>query len=949
MALEGVLSSVGGEILNLLGSQALQRLGMLREFDDDLDKLKTNVSAIKAVLCDAQERELKGEHSLTDWLEKLGQAFYDAEDVLDEVATESRRREVMTRGKNAKQVRIFFSNSNQLAFNYRMTRQLKKINERLDVISQEKDKFRLNINVEPMMSSALSHPFGKRRETESSLEEVKVIGRDDDMSYIKNLLLAEDDMNVKANVSFIAIVGMGGIGKTTLARALYDDKEVKDCFNPRIWIWVSNQFDRSTILKKIIESATEKKAEVEGLEALKKKLQKVIEGNKYLLVMDDVWSENKNEWENLKSLLMVGARGSKILITKRDSHKVVPDIEIVSLKDLPEDHSWRLFKQVAFKESELESIDPNLVRLGKEISKKCGGIPLVISHIGSLLYGTTSTEAWMLIKDNELLNVTQEQNNNGRNVISTLKLSYNYLPPNLKQCFAYTSLFPKGYKINSNELIRQWMAQGFIKSSNRGKSMEDIGKDYINELRRRFFYESSIHDENGTSDDIVSMHDVMRDLAREVAGKKLLYVYGDGSDEYVVGKHTRHISFNYEVCVDEENVLSKLREAKGLRTFLLLFYPYGPVPLAEKSFLDKLFFMFPRLRVLQIRNVSKSIKRLKHLRYLNFTVSSGVESVPNSITELQNLQTLNLAGCYRLKKLPRDLSNLVNLRHLLFNPFKLIHTPEEIENLSYLQTLSSFVLDCKNLNKLREFNKLNYYMEDGLRIIGLEMLRSTPFEVNSVNLKDRRDYRRLKLEWKLGNDECEAVESDETILEGLEPHPNVEVLSIKGYCGVELPNWVSTSLSLTMIDIKNCPRLQHVHQFGYLRALKILSLINLGSLISLSEWIGSTTSLRALKIVKCPELKSLPMEMRQLEFLESLRIWDCPQLKERCKKGGEDWPNISHVTMVSYEENWPHTSYITFSSYKEPPYFSDDDEDDENEEKRKMKACITNIGSFFCG
>ncbi|KAA0058592.1 disease resistance protein RGA2-like isoform X1 [Cucumis melo var. makuwa] len=117
MALEGILSAVGVEILKKLGSQASECLGMLRRLDDDLNKLRSNVSSIQAVLRDAEQRQIKGnDHSLNDWLEKLGDFYYDVEDVLDEISTEALRPEVMMRGNNAEQVRIFFSNSNQLAF-----------------------------------------------------------------------------------------------------------------------------------------------------------------------------------------------------------------------------------------------------------------------------------------------------------------------------------------------------------------------------------------------------------------------------------------------------------------------------------------------------------------------------------------------------------------------------------------------------------------------------------------------------------------------------------------------------------------------------------------------------------------------------------------------------------------------------------------------------------------
>ncbi|KAL0561838.1 hypothetical protein IC582_002283 [Cucumis melo] len=880
MALEGILSGVGVEILKKLSSQASAYLGRRCGVKDDLDKLRSNVKSIQAVLRVAEQ--LQGnDHSLTDWLEKLGDVFYDVEDVLDEISTEALRREVMTRGKNAKQVRIFFSNSNQLAFSYRMACQVKKINERLDVISQEKEKFHFNNPVG--IQNVLSYPKGMQRNSQSSLRvDQKIFGRVDDMNNLKKKLLAEDD-KVKANVSFIAIVGMGGIGKTTLAKSLYNDKQVSDCFETRIWIWVSHQFDTKTILGKIIESATVKKPKVDELEPLNTKLQEVIGGKKYLLVMDDVWNENENEWENLKSSLMHGARGSKVLITKRDS-KAISRIETIPLKDLTEDSSWLLFKEMAFEESDLESTNQNLIKLGKEISKKCGGIPLVIRHIGRLLNGKTSVEYWEFIKENDLLNVTREENNNDGHVISTLKLSYNHLSPNLKQCFAYSSLFPKEYRITPTELIGQWIAQGFIESSNEGKSVEDIGKEYLNELCWRFFFEitSTSREFSFEDNELCCMHDVMRDLAREVAGKKL-YVRGDPNNEYVVSEQTRHISFEY-VIVSWKDVLSKLHQAKGLRTFLSL--AESPI---TNGVLDRLVSNFPRLRVLQIFDVSKSIKKLRHLRYLKFTRMDAGKSLPNCITELQ---TLDLTDCFSPVYLPRDIKNLVNLRYLL-SYSKYIDAVEIMEKLTSLQTIRYVLLDCKKFDKVKKFSKMNCSIESSLQIIGLEQLRFFTSRVKLVNLKNKR-VPHVKLEFK--NDNTYDGDDDETILEGFEPHRDVKCLDIEGYCGVGLPNWVSTLHLLTEVFIKNCDRLQHLNQLSHLQALKMLHLWGLKCvMMSISEWIVTLTSLEVMDIRNCWKLKSLPKEMQQLKCLRKLRIYGCPELKERCKEGGQDWPNISHI------------------------------------------------------
>ncbi|XP_022153775.1 putative disease resistance protein RGA4 [Momordica charantia] len=462
---EGVLVHVAGNILMKLGSITSQMVGMVPGLEDDLTKLTATVSAIKNVLVDAEECQTKT-HALQNWLQKLEEVFYDVEDMLDEFSYEALRRELTTtREKNTKKVRIFFSGSNLISFNYRMTCKMKNIWERLDAVDAEKEQFHLRENY-----GSFDQITMERNETCSFSNEEEVIGRDDDKKKVKHLLL-DMDMNVMHNVLFVMIVGMDGIGKTTLAKSLYNDDDVSKCFDSRIWIWVSGQFEVKVIVKKMIESATGSSINpnVKGMEALLIELQKVIRGKKYMLVMDDVWNESGEKWNELKHLLMGGARGSKILITKRDN-KVATEIEsmtsLLTLEGLRESKSWSLFRSVAFKEGN-EPANPNLIKLGKEILVGCGGVPLVIRQIGRLLSSTTSEKEWMSFKENELLEALQQNGiDNNYPMTSILKLSYNHLPSNLKPCFAYLSLFPKGTSLKINDLIRQWIAQGFIESSN---------------------------------------------------------------------------------------------------------------------------------------------------------------------------------------------------------------------------------------------------------------------------------------------------------------------------------------------------------------------------------------------------------------------------------------------------------------------------------------------------
>jgi hypothetical protein len=342
-------------------------------------------------------------------------------------------------------------------------------------------KFHLNeSSIEPQV-------MNRDRETYSFVHEENVIGRDDDKKEITKLLL---DDNVVENISIIPIVGFGGWGKTTLAQLVYNDENVSTNFELKLWICVSDIFDLTRIVKEILKQLKKKEREgslenleqlktkmhegsleilekltelEESLEMLQNELREKLNGKKYLLVLDDFWNEDNNKWLRLRDLLTVGARGSRIIVTTRS--KTVARITGATswhIKGLSEEKAWSLFVKMAFEQGQLPE-NQAFIRLGKEIMEKCGGVPLTIRTIASLLYSKTLEIEWRSFKEFELSKIAQEEEND---ISSTLKLSYNHLPSHLKQCFAYSRLFPKDYKIQVRIVIRLWAAQGFIKLSN---------------------------------------------------------------------------------------------------------------------------------------------------------------------------------------------------------------------------------------------------------------------------------------------------------------------------------------------------------------------------------------------------------------------------------------------------------------------------------------------------
>ncbi|KAK4593585.1 hypothetical protein RGQ29_017628 [Quercus rubra] len=642
---EGALVGVVKGITEKAGNLVAQEIGLLWGVKDEIKKLGDTVLTISAVIQDAEKKQ-QHNNQVRVWLERLNDALYEADDLLDDFSTEALRWEVMTRNKKAKEVRIFFSKSNQLAFGLKMGHKVKAMNERLDAIKNAKG-FHLD-----------------ERPVETQVGEV--IGRDNDKEEIIKILL---DPNVEESLLILPIVGLGGLGKTTLAQLIFNDNEIQNSFEQKLWVCVSDDFEVKVIVKKILECAQSMKPGDLEMNTLINDLKKEIDGKRYILVLDDVWNEDPKKWLNLKDLLMGGARGSRILVTTRNNRvaKITKTIQPYLLEGLDKEKSWVLFKQMAFENGQ-EPEKSFFKVVGKEILERCKGVPLAIRTIGSLLYFKNTEKEWLSFKDSELSKVPQEEND----ILPTLKLSYDHLPSYLKQCFAYCCLFPKDYKIHKPTLIQMWMAQGFIRPLNQNQCLEDVGHEYIMDLLwRSFFQEVEMDKDNNIL--YFKMHDLMHDLAKLVAGSYSTTFY---SKEEIIDEKTLHVS---------------MFKARRIRTFI--FQGQLPGPSQHEPITSFKFIRLLDLVNMCIRTIPSSIGKLKYLRYLDLS-HNDFRMLPNSITRLHNLQTLKLSYLRYMTKLPRDFTKLVNLRFLEITT--LTRIPRGLEQMTSLQPLSVYEIIMKS-------------------------------------------------------------------------------------------------------------------------------------------------------------------------------------------------------------------------------------------------------------
>jgi Leucine-rich repeat (LRR) protein len=904
------------KIIETLVSLAANEIGLLWGVKDELQRLTDTVSTIKAVLLDAEEKQVAGNHQVTDWLKKLEDAMYDADDLLDAVSTEALRREILTRDNKAKQVRIFFSKSNQLLYRLKMAPKIKAMRERLHAIDADRQRFHLKV------LPVETRVWGNKGNTHSFVRAEAVIGRDDDKKAVIDRLL---DSNVEDNVSILPIVAMGGLGKTTLAQLIFNDDQIKNHFELQMWVCVSDPFHVQNIVENVLEAATKKKPEpAQLMNSLVGKLKEEIDGKKYLLVLDDVWNEDHGKWSELKEVLMGGASGSRILVTTRIEivAKISGTVQSYPLRGLEEDYSWSLFKKLAFEKGKEPEETSSIAAVGKEILKKCFGVPLAIRTIGSLLRFKNSEAEWSSFKDNELSKIPQ----NATDIIPTLKLSYDHLPSHLKQCFAYCSLFPKDHWFDKLGLIRLWMAQGFVKScDDQNLCLEDVGNEYFMDLLWRSFFQEARTNEFGDIDRC-KMHDLMHDFAISVAG--LLITTIDDKNRNLHEK-TRHVSIVDYYDIDASSITTSLCKASSIRTFLcnptsfftsffthlstfvnfldceaifssskflrvldlhdrnheLLPSSIGKLKhlryldLSRNENLKKLPNCITRLQNLQtlklnscknLEELPSFIGELKHLRYLDLTWNENLKKLPNSMSRLQNLQTLKLLNCSNLEELPRDMKKLVNLRHLKIEGcHRLTYMPRGLGLLTNLQTLSKFVVHkdplsqhSSGLKELEGLNNLRGYLD----IENLRHGKDGASECKEAILKEKQHLRYLRLKWSTegGVNASDVNVDDEMLLEVLQPHPNLKELWLDGNWGSRLPSWLLSLTNLVTLQLFGCEKFQYLPSLSQLPSLKHLVLHQMNAM----EYISDSGDSNEFSSSFFPSL-----EIINLYFCNNLKGW----------------------------------------------------------------------------
>ncbi|MED6188709.1 hypothetical protein PIB30_088505 [Stylosanthes scabra] len=849
----------GGAYLSSFVDAISEKLSSLLEHDFDLEldnsapellqRLYDCLCDVAPVLDDAELKQLSDKR-VKKWLVDLHDALYMVDDLLDELSTKAATAPPRDPGNSSPWSRFVDSCIEDSGVNV-----IQKIVGTLDSVVRRKGVLRLK-------ESAKLDTSWKIPST-SLVVNSDIFGRDEDKENIIKVLL-DDTCDAESHVTVIPIVGMGGIGKTTLAQLVYNDPKVVEKFDPRVWVCVAENSEPLNLTRTIIGAIDSSPCNMDSFDSLQTNLKKKLIEKTFLVVLDDVWDDRRDMWEDFLKPFRYGNNGSKILLTTRSEN--VASVFVASnlhyhLKLLSNEDCWSVF----LKHSSISTKQyATLELIGKEIVKKCDRLPLAVKTLGGLLRNKCNKGDWKAILESKIWELSEDDSK----IVPALRVSYHYLPSHLKRCFVFCSLFPEDYEFDKEEIVLLWMAEGFLRPKE-SNTIENIGCEYFDELVARSFFQPSSNNEK-----LFVMHDLLHDLATFFAGK-FYFKLKEFDNRHMIENKTRHLSY----ATKYEDSIKLFREtyngAVHMRTFLDLSLLLNDQSIDVESEIG--FLRHSQcLRVLSFKfffskSLPDSICELIHLRYLNLS-HTYIVTLSESIYKLYNLQILKLRNCAKLKILPSSMHDLVNLLHLdIRGASGLKEMPKKMSKLKHLNFLSDYIIGKHEENGIRELGALDN-LHGAFCISNLENIKNSD-EALEAKMGNKKHMDTLKLEW-LPFGDIDDVQIERDILDKLQPHENLKELSIEGYRGETFPDWLGLSdySNMTKMTLSCCMNGCELPLLGNLPYLQHLEFSELNGLekIDFEVYSKNNASFQQETPFKC-------LETLKIENMPCWREWHFPE------------------------------------------------------------------------
>ncbi|XP_049391066.1 disease resistance protein RPP13-like [Solanum stenotomum] len=829
-----------------LGDFLIQQVSLRTNLRDEVRWLRNELLFIQSFLRDAEQKQC-GDQRVQQWVFEINSVANDAVAILETYSFEA--------GKGASRLKACACICRKEKKFYNVAEEIQSLKQRIIDISRRRETYGIT-NINNNAGEGPSNQVRTLRRTTSYVDEDHIfVGFQDVVqTLLAQLLKAEPPRSV------VSIYGMGGLGKTTLARNLYRSPNIISSFPTRTWICVSQEYNKMDLLKTIIKSIQGRTKET--LDLLERMTERDLEiyhhdllkERKYLVVVDDVWQ--REAWESLKRAFPDSKNGSRVIITMRkvDVAERADDRGFVhKLRFLSPEESWDLFCR---KLLDVGAMVPEMESLAKDMVEKCRGLALAIVVLSGLLSHKRGLDEWQKVKDHLWKNIIEDKSIEISNILS---LSYNDLSTALKQCFLYFGTFPEDKALEAENIIWLWMAEGFIP---RGEErMEDVAEGFLNELIRRSLVQvAKTFWEKVTE---CRVHDLLRDLAIQKALEVNFFDIYDTRYHSISSSCIRHA-----IHSQGERYLSLDLSNLKLRSIMFFDHDFSNTSLIKFS------SVFRHLYVLyldiEVGITPDAIGSLYHLKFLHLR---GVNYIPPSIGNLKNLQTLHAKSNFFSCHLPPETADLINLRHLVA-PYS--EPLKRISKLTSLQVLKDIYcdqwkdvdpVDLVNLRELSMINISNFYSLNNISSLkNLSTLRLScpgdgPFpSLEFVNCCEKLQklflYGRIeKLPDLFSNSITMMVLEYSELIEDPMPNlgmlPNLRDLQLRGaYKGKDI----------TCND----------NSFSQLEFLRLVSLGRL------ERWHLGTSAMPLIKglyICDCLHLKEIPERMKDMvKFSKSLYV-----------------------------------------------------------------------------